>query len=199
MGKQHHEDVSDLVDEAVGESPDLEDKLFARDIDDLLEEGADLEEGGSRVATPADMPVVHEPSYAQPVSRATMCCLRGPCIHYWALTARLSAPGRDTIRLKRIRVCTASPSEETNLGGQNIYHCTLWWPKWAEWVPESMRDALRPVLSKGYEKYLKHAGYDLSWKTWPDWFFESDHPKFRAHQAVGAPRPDRRDIEKERK
>jgi hypothetical protein len=187
------ESVSDLVDEAMGESPDLEDKLLGTDLDDLLEDGAGPEEGGG--GSP-NMPLPQEPTYAQPVSRATMVCLRGPCVHYWALTARLVAPGRDVVRLKRIRTCTRSDAEETNLGGQNVYHCTEWWPKWASFVPESMRESLRPALQKAYDKYLVKAGYDLSWKTWPDWLFESDSKQFRKHQAIGAPRPDRRDLEK---
>lgn len=188
------DDVTDLVDEAMGESTDLEDKLLGTDLDDILEAGSGTEEGGDS-GTPM-FPKIQEPTYAQPVSRATMQCLRGPCVYYWALTGRLVAPGRDVIRLKRIRVCVRSPSEETNLGGQNIYHCTQWWPHWLSFVPETMRSALRPALQKAYDTYLARAGYDLGWKTWPDWLFESDHKEFRKHQAIGAPRPDRRDLER---
>lgn len=189
--------VDDLIDEALGESPDIEDRLYTDSIAEQLEAGAENAEGGG-----GDGPNlaemlrnVQEPTYAQPVSRATMVCLRGPCVHYWALTARLPAPGRDIIRLTRFRMCNCSPVEETNLGGQNIYHCTAWWPLWLEWVPRSLRNVLRPKLIAIYEKVLPKMGYDLAWKTWPDWLFESDHPKFRAHQGLGAPRPDRRNLE----
>lgn len=188
-------DILDLVDEAVGEDDVLEDKLLGDvggDLTEKIVEAAAAEAnspGGSYFS-----PMIVEESYTQPVSRATMVCLRGPCQHHWALTARFAAPGK-VIRVKRVRSCTCFLGEETNLGGQNVYHCDRWWPQTHAWMPESLRPVLRGVLAKIYEAWLKVLGYDLSWKTWPDWIFESDHRKFRKHQNVGAPRPDRRDFD----
>lgn len=177
------DDLTDLVDEqATLEDPALEDRLLTDDLEDRVVEGAEPDAS-------AGMLHVVEPVYSQPVNRATMECLRGPCLYYWPLTARFVAPGK-RISLKRIRTCVVH-SEETNLGGQNVYHCGQWWPAFLAWVPVSLRPVLRPRLRTVYESYLRKQGYDFSWKNWPDSQFESDAPQYRDDSGPGGKRPSR--------
>lgn len=156
---------------------DLEDKLLSSDdLDDRVDSGPDV---------PPIGPL--EPVYAQPVNKATMVCLRGPCQHHWELIARYVAAGKDDIYIKAIRQCNCH-FEETALGGQNIYHCSMWWPVYLSWVPESLRAILRPRLVKIYQEVLKLRGYDFSWKTWADDVFTSDRPELRGSSAPGGKR-----------
>lgn len=177
-----HEDL--MVDELPEESEDyedleLEDKLFSDDLDDKSDAGPD--------AAPPMPRGMRDHVYSQPVNRATMYCIRGPCVHFWALTARYTTVGKE-IYLKRIRQCNCH-YEETALGGQNIYHCSMWWPIWASFVPESFRGALRPRLDGMYRFVLEHIlKYDFSWKTWRDDVFESDREEFRGDSGVGGKR-----------
>ena len=127
-----------------------------------------------------------EPQY-QPVNKATMECLRGPCRHLWTLTSRLGDTNiGDEIQLKRVRQCNCH-YEPTELGEEQIYQCDHWWPGTLLWVPESLRYALRARLRALWERYLKHIGYDFSWRTWPDDVFEADDPDRRKNAKPGAP------------
>jgi hypothetical protein len=155
----------------------LEDKLLSGDdLDDRVDSGPDV---------PPTGPL--EPVYAQPVNRATMVCLRGPCIHHWSLVARYVAAGKDQIHIKSVRQCNCH-SEETALGGQNIYFCSMWWPQFLSWVPESARGSLRPKLYDIYRFVLERIGYDFSWKTWADDVFTSDRPEQRGDSGPGGSR-----------
>lgn len=166
--------------EADEEAPDAEqliDSLFS-------DEGEEVESGG-----PDEVPLVGsipEPYYAQPVNRATMTCLRGPCQHYWQIVARYVAPGKE-LHAKAIRQCNCH-GEETPLGGQNVYHCNRWWPQWAMFVPQSLRPALRPILQRSYQTILELLDYDFSWKTWSDDVFESDRKGMRERGGPGGVR-----------
>lgn len=173
------EAFSSLVADRPAEDPDLADKLFS---DDLVEKHLD----GIEPDATAGMFHVQEPTYAQPVNRATMVCLRGPCVHHWAMMARYVGPGED-IHLKKIRQCNCH-TEETGLSGQNIYDCSQWWPVWLAWVPVSLRGALRPKLNEFYEAWLRRSGYDFAWKKWPDDLFESDRPDLRDKAGLGGKR-----------
>lgn len=175
------DDITDLIDEELG-AEDLEDKIFgASDPEEKMVDGGVV--GG---------PLINftEPTFAMPVSRATQVCLRGPCCHYWALTCRYVSPG-DEMHLGRARTCIRH-AQETELKGTNIFHCTQWWPAWLGFVPDWLRNWMRPALVKYYERYLVRAGYDMSWKFWPDWVFESDEQEWRKHQGIGEPRPELR-------
>jgi hypothetical protein len=158
---------------------DLEDKLLSSDdLDErALGEGPDV----------APAMGMQEPIYAQPVNKATMTCLRGPCVHYWELIARFVAAGRDDLNIKVIRQCNCH-QEETSLGGQNIYYCAKWWPTYLAWVPESLRGVLRPKLFKAYRVVLEKLGYDFSWKTWSDDVFTSDRKELRGDSGPGGKR-----------
>lgn len=130
--------------------------------------------------------VVPEPKY-QPVNKATHECLRGPCVHYWWLTTRIGdADIGDEIQINQITQCNAH-AEATELGEENIYHCSMWWPGYFSFVPLSLQSFLRPKLRKVWEWWLKKIGYDFSWKNWPDDIFQYDIKELRGNCSPGAP------------
>lgn len=117
---------------------------------------------------------VAEPKY-QPINCATHECLRGPCRHFWQMTARLGDTDiGDQIQLKYVTQCNAH-YEATDLAEENIYHCGLWWPAPLSWVPVSLQALLRPHLRRFWVQWLKMIGYDFSWKDWSDDIFTSDN------------------------
>jgi hypothetical protein len=121
-----------------------------------------------------------EPAKTLPVNKATMECLRGPCKHYWVMTSRADMQS-DRINLQRMRQCNCFVGEETNLTEQNVFDCGQWWPATLAFIPESLRPMLRPKLRAAWDAYLKHKGYDFSWKHWTDDIFEkSDRPEERS-------------------
>lgn len=183
------DDIQDLVD---NEESDLEDKLF--ESSSITRRTVDAAGQGEATSMPG---VLHEITYDQPVCKATMVCLRGPCEHYWTLTARFVAPGEE-MHLQRNRFCTCYEGSETNLGSDNVYHCNRWWPLWLSHVPATLRGMLRPQLVRLYERYLKFLGYDMKWKYWPDDVFESDDPEFRKDLGLGGTRPRLKDYFKQK-
>jgi hypothetical protein len=146
-------------------------------------------ESSSYLGVGAPMPGGIEPTEQQPLNRATMECLRGPCQHYWHICARFPSPGKE-VRISALHTCTAGP-QETNLGGRNVYFCGAWWPGFLSFVPESIRNLVRKPLRKAYEKILRKAGYDFSWKTFDDDIFFADRPIFRSDSGVGGKTPTR--------
>ena len=123
----------------------------------------------------------------QPVNQATMECHRGPCQHFWAVTARNGDYEiGDEIQLKRMRQCNCH-AEPLELAEECIYQCGLWWPTFLAWVPESVRPLLRPKLRAAWEWWLRRIGYDFSWRTWHDDIFEADSPERRGNAKPGAP------------
>lgn len=182
-GRDEEDELDDLLDNAENEFPEAEEGVQDLDLDERLfaDEGG-LGEG------PDEAPLMGnpEPYQAQPVNRATMVCLRGPCIHYWQLVARYITVGAD-MHLKAIRQCNCH-TEETALSGQNIFHCNQWWPGWLSFVPVSMRPAMRPSLVKFYDKWLRARKYDFKWKTWSDDIFESDRLGMRENSGIGGTR-----------
>lgn len=128
--------------------------------------------------------VTVDPPAPQPCNQATMACLRGPCIHLWQLVSRYPEPG-DELRVKRLRVCTASGLQETELAEQNIYDCDRWWPRWLAFMPQSIRGAVRTPFRNLWERILRVVGYDFSWRTFPLNVFESDNPEQRKHSGLG--------------
>jgi hypothetical protein len=179
-----------LEDDVEGAGDALEDKAFSDDLTERVLDGASVEgEGGGLTAPGMPPPLYTEPTYAQPVNQATMECLRGPCIHHWTLVGRFVSPGKDVedYHVKNIMQCNCH-TEETSLNGQNIYHCTKWWPGWLAWVPESAQGILRPRLRAAFEFALKAMKYDFSWRFWPDDFFRSDRPSLRGDSGIGGAR-----------
>lgn len=156
-------------------------KYQATGLVDKILGGEDTVPGG--MPTMGRLPV---PKY-QPVNKATMECLRGPCRHLWTLTARQGDFNiGDDIQLKRIRQCNCH-YEPTELAEENIFECSEWWPSTLQWVPISLRSVLRPRLRQMWERWLKHDGYDFSWRTWPDDIFEADDAERRKNAKPGAP------------
>lgn len=119
------------------------------------------------------------------VNRASMECLRGPCRHYWTVTARFHSQS-DRINISRTRQCNCHV-EALDLTEQNVFECDQWWPATLVFVPESLRPVLRPKLRKLWEKWLKRGGYDFSWKWWTDDVFENDREQNRGKVFGAAP------------
>lgn len=113
-----------------------------------------------------------EPPVLLPVNKATMECARGPCIHFWAMTAKMDSQS-DKIDIGRAYQCNCH-NEATELAEQNIFHCNQWWPLVLAWLPESVRGVMRPRLRKLWESFLRWQGYDFEWRTWTDDVFEAD-------------------------
>ncbi|MBW2675612.1 MAG: hypothetical protein JRD89_19755 [Deltaproteobacteria bacterium] len=166
----------------------LDDAVQELALDEKLLSGDDLDDKAGGLG-PDSPPLMggQEPIFAQPVNRATMTCLRGPCIHFWTTLARYVAVGKDDIYIKILYQCNLH-TEETNLGGQNVYHCGQWWPTHLAWVPQSARAILRPKLFRLYREWLELIGYDFSWKTWSDDVFMSDRKDQRGDSGPGGSR-----------
>jgi hypothetical protein len=148
--------------------PSIEDRVFGttqRPIDKIVGKEDHL-------ATAPAMYGVPMPPVLLPVNKATMECARGPCMHFWAMTAKMDSQS-DKIDIGRAYQCNCH-SEATELAEQNIFHCNQWWPLTLAWLPESVRGLLRPRLRWLWEHALKWRGYDFSWRTWTDDVFEAD-------------------------
>jgi hypothetical protein len=120
---------------------------------------------------------------SQPLNRATMECLRGPCIHHWSMTVRFHAQA-DSLKIAHVGQCNCH-AEATDLTEQNVYRCTQWWPSSFAFVPRSLRAMLRQKLRAAWEWLLRRRGYDFSWRTWPDDVFEADRRDQRGQGGVG--------------
>lgn len=112
--------------------------------------------------------------------QATMECLRGPCRHLWNQTVRVPSHGEDRIHIGRARQCNAYAGEAEELADENVFECTLWWPRPLAFIPESLWTILRVPTRWLWEFVLKKRGYDFSWKWWSDDTFEArdDAPAF---------------------
>lgn len=168
------DDVRDLLDDS-DERADEELDAFLGD-DPLTE---DILDAASDASPPTTVGYV-EPLMDMPPNKATLECLRGPCAYHWHLTSRMPAPGRDDldIRVASNRHCTYG--EGIVLNSKNVFRCTRWWPSALNFVPEFMRDALRPKLRAFVEARLRREGYDMSWRVWPDDVWElTDRPEYR--------------------
>jgi len=97
-------------------------------------------------------PEVPEP---QPINQATMECLRGPCVHYWAIISRYETTV-DGVRAKCTRTCIASGYADTPLNDANIYACDKWWPQTAtlgktSGEGASLKGKITPVDGDGFD------------------------------------------------
>jgi len=102
---------------------------------------------------------------------ATMICLRGPCQHMWSMLTRHEAQA-EVIAIQRTQCCSRHDTL-MSLVDENVFMCSDWWPRYLRWVPRSARAALRPVLNKLYEGYLRATtGEDFSWRWWSEDVFE---------------------------
>ena len=114
-----------------------------------------------------------------------MVCLRGPCQHHWSLTMRFDGadPG-ERVFTERYRTCIRH-SEEMDLREQNVYACEQWWPLWLAFVPETARGVFRTALCDVWEWWLKHRGYDFSWRWFTPGAFEADDTESRKFSGPG--------------
>jgi hypothetical protein len=167
--------LRDLLSDTPDNDAELDDLLGDDLVDDVLDAASD-QAAAAALPTPGYV----EPLMDFPPNQATMECLRGPCIHHWHLTWRMPSPGCDDldIRVGNNRHCTCG--EGANLSSKNVFRCTRWWPAQLGLVPPALRGLLRPALRRFWERRLARAGYDLSWRVWPDDVFEmTDRPEYR--------------------
>lgn len=150
-------------------------------VDRIVGDGNEVQVPSPHEAIAGGYRSVAEPPVVA-VNRATMECLRGPCRHYWTVTARFHSQS-DRINISRARQCNCHV-EAMDLTEQNVFECDQWWPATLAFVPESLRPVLRPRLRKLWERWLKREGYDFSWRWWSDDVFEGDREEHRGH-AVG--------------
>lgn len=167
------QDLRDLsairtADRGVDESASaLEDAFLGDDLD--------------KVGAPTYRAVVQK---SQPCNKATMVCLRGPCVHHWAMTTRFGADDGTQVRIRRHRVCTRH-AYETELQDVNVYVCEGWKPAQLAWVPDSIWIPLQPYVRALWERWLARQGYNFEWRWFPLDIFEWDAPERRRFSGPG--------------
>lgn len=153
-------------------------------IDDAASalEDAFLGDDLDSVGAPSDYrPVVPQ---SQPCNKATMVCLRGPCVYYWAMTTRFGADDGTEVRIRRHRVCTRH-GYETELADINVYACESWKPAPLAWVPNSVWVPLQRYVRDVYERWLTKRGYNFDWRWFALDSFEWDSPERRRFSGPG--------------
>lgn len=141
--------------------------------------GDDLEGVGGAMPYRAVVPS------SQACNKATMVCLRGPCLHLWSMTTRFGADDGEHVHIQRHRVCTKH-SYETQLADQNIYQCEAWKPAPLAWVPDSLWSVVSRFARDLYEQWLRRAGYNLDdWRWFALDTFEWDGKDRRGFSGPG--------------
>lgn len=179
----HDDDALDGIDQLdLGSlESDTDTDLIDEICDELEEQRAEAKPTGTK----PDFSQAPLPAPEQPVNKATMCCLRGPCCNLWQLTLRGEFQASE-YHSSRIRTCMATPLE-FDLNNQNIWQCDSWWPAPLSWVPVSLRTLLRPWMVRSWERWLVKRGYDLSWRKLPLDIYESDRPEQRGKGSDATP------------
>lgn len=180
-GEDQHVGVDEAEDGFTSMLLDDGDDVFDGSLDDEVI-GDDSQIGQTMPGAPGPV----EPYLVQPMNRATMCCLRGPCIHWWSIVSRQPSDG-ERVRIRHNYQCTCS-GDETPLNGANVYFCSRWWPAELNWVPRSLRGQLRPYVQRVYEVVLKHLGYDFAWRHFDDQVFLSEGKDMRGNSGPGGAR-----------
>lgn len=124
---------------------------------------------------------------SQPCNKATLVCLRGPCIYHWAMTTRYGVDFNDgRVHIKRHRVCTKF--DETDLEDAMVYFCDGWRPAPLAWIPNWLWVQLQPLARVAWERWLSRRGYNFDWRWFAFDTFEWDDPERRRFSVPGGGR-----------
>ncbi len=101
-----------------------------------------------------------------PCTTATMLCMRGPCIFYWAWLQQTNSVEGDVLRVQLTSTCRRHETLQS-LAGDRLFQCTEWWPKYLGFVPEFLRTLFQRSLYNFYDFMLRKVKrVDFSWRWW---------------------------------